>query len=178
MSIFGLPATAWVQLQPRCSTPRHGEFQLVSSPCPDLSDGLTLRDAYVFGTPIVCDPASLLSFNASILSPQSPQSQSHEARTNIWRVVNRGDAVATLLPSLGDKTSSGRVEKGTKRSQGPKGARKGGPLLGDEISWSNQLNYAHLGQLVKIESAPRFCTFGPGTLLPQSSPITVRMPSG
>ncbi|KDN47971.1 alpha/beta-hydrolase [Tilletiaria anomala UBC 951] len=104
-----------------------------------------------FGAPIVGDPSSLSSFNASVQSTETAQSP----RPNVWRVLNDGDAVATLLPSLGDN-------------------RK----LGAELSTTNQFNFAHFGEQMKLVGLPGLSRFGPGTLLPAETlvRITSRLP--
>ncbi len=112
-------------------------------------ENLVLRDAYLFGTPIVCDPASLAAFNQSVLYPPIGQEDIFPL-VNVWRVQNRKDAVSTLLPDLGDNTK-----------------------LGQELSPLDQANFAHLGQLMRMRTLPKKARFGSGTLLPIGEPITI-----
>ncbi|KZO97501.1 alpha/beta-hydrolase [Calocera viscosa TUFC12733] len=72
-----------------------------------LGNNVVIRDAYLFAAPIVCDPKSVAVFN-DCLDASTTYEDGPYVRT-LWRVVNRQDAVATALPSLGDDRSKGSL---------------------------------------------------------------------
>ncbi|KZT37546.1 alpha/beta-hydrolase [Sistotremastrum suecicum HHB10207 ss-3] len=64
-----------------------------------LKGRVVVRDAYLFAAPICCDVPSVQAFNTRMLKhPDQPKT--------MWRITNRSDAVATLLPAFGDAKSS------------------------------------------------------------------------
>ncbi|KAG8900290.1 hypothetical protein FRB99_006131, partial [Tulasnella sp. 403] len=61
----------------------------------DFGKNIAIRDAYLFATPILCDVYSVHAFNFAMFE---------DLNTNrtMWRISNRNDVVATLLPEQGD----------------------------------------------------------------------------
>ena len=102
-----------------------------------------VRDAYCFGTPIVGDPACISAFNQSIHDRDLDHPQS------LWRVTNRRDAVATMLPDAGDNRTLAH------------------------ISPTSQLHFAHVGQEIQITNNIKKVYTGPGTLLPTQTPVNI-----
>jgi len=72
-----------------------------------LGDNVVIRDAYLFAAPIVCDPKSVLAFNDCLEASTTYEDEPYVR--NLWRVVNRHDAVATALPSFGDDRLRGSL---------------------------------------------------------------------
>lgn len=110
------------------------------------ADQIRVRDAYCFGTPIVGDPDCVSAFN------QACHDQNLDHPQTLWRITNKRDAVATLLPEAGDYN----VLK--------------------HISPTSQLHFAHIGQemqLVKDDHGSIKVFNGPGTLLPTMSTVSV-----
>jgi len=61
----------------------------------DMGKRSVLRDAYLFASPIICDPKSVQVFNAKM-------AEDKKRPKTMWRITSNGDAVATCLPELGD----------------------------------------------------------------------------
>ena len=102
-----------------------------------------VRDAYCFGTPIVGDPDCISAFNQSI------HDRNLDHPKSLWRVTNRRDAVATLLPDFGDYNTL------------------------KHISPTSQLHFAHIGQEVQLSNDVHKVYTGPGTLLPTQTPVNI-----
>lgn len=109
----------------------------------DGGNRIYVRDAYCFGTPIIGDPDCISAFNQALHEGDLDHPQV------LWRVTNRRDAVATLLPDAGD---SNRLE---------------------HISPTSQLHFAHVGQEVQLSNDVRKVYTGPGTLLPTQTPVNI-----
>ncbi|KAF9515678.1 hypothetical protein BS47DRAFT_1381340 [Hydnum rufescens UP504] len=61
----------------------------------EVGENGILRDAYLFGAPVVADPESVDAFNNKMFEKGAPE------RT-MWRITSNGDVVATGLPEFGD----------------------------------------------------------------------------
>ncbi|SJX66254.1 uncharacterized protein SRS1_10935 [Sporisorium reilianum f. sp. reilianum] len=109
----------------------------------DGTNQVHVRDAYCFGTPIIGDPDCISAFNQSCHDRDLDHPQA------LWRVTNRRDAVATLLPDAGDN----RVLA--------------------HISPTSQLHFAHVGQEVQLSNDIYKVYTGPGTLLPTQTPVNI-----
>ncbi|CCA68255.1 hypothetical protein PIIN_02120 [Serendipita indica DSM 11827] len=59
----------------------------------DFGPRVVLRDAFMFGTPIICDVPSAHAFHNRLY---------HDERRTLWRITNAYDCVATALPDWGD----------------------------------------------------------------------------
>lgn len=113
--------------------------RIISTPSDVAGYPIVIRDCYLFAAPVAADRACAVKFNEAIAtlsassSPSSvtraPAGHSH-ART-MWRVRNAGDAVATLLPQLGDRTD-----------------------LASVLSRTNPAAFAHLGVEIIMKDAP------------------------
>jgi len=79
---------------------------LISEPIV-LGHSVVIRDAYLFAAPIVCDPKSVVAFNECLEASTTDENEPYVR--NLWRVVNRKDAVATALPSFGDDRLRGSL---------------------------------------------------------------------
>ncbi|KAF8308286.1 alpha/beta-hydrolase [Clavulina sp. PMI_390] len=89
----------------------------------DLGEDAILRDAYMFAAPILTDRDSVDVFNSKMLEdPEEPRT--------MWRITSNWDAVATLLPALGDYRSI-------------------------PISPNNAFGFAHLGTELKLRDHPK-----------------------
>ncbi|PWN47715.1 alpha/beta-hydrolase [Violaceomyces palustris] len=97
-----------------------------------------VRDAYCFATPIFGDPDCVKAFNSSLYSDLNNP-------VTLWRVTNRHDAVATMLPEGGDYN------------------------FGSHISPTSQFHYAHLGQEIQMRRDVKTVGTGPGTMLPKGA---------
>lgn len=86
----------------------------------DFESNIDIRDAYLFAAPVVSDVESKDHFN---------EMMAKDPRRTLWRVTNASDAVATLLPELGDVTPSK-------------------DLIVESI---NALAFAHLGTEIKMD---------------------------
>ncbi|PWY98906.1 alpha/beta-hydrolase [Testicularia cyperi] len=104
---------------------------------------IVVRDAYCFGTPILGDPDCVTAFG------QAVHEQSLDHPPSLWRITNRRDAVATLLPEGGDY----RMLR--------------------HISPFSQLHFAHIGQEIQLTDNIHKVYNGPGTLLPIHTPVTI-----
>nr|CDI56528.1 putative protein [Melanopsichium pennsylvanicum 4] len=102
-----------------------------------------VRDAYCFGAPIIGDPDCISAFNQAVHERDLNHPQS------LWRVTNRRDAVATLLPDFGDYNAL------------------------KHISSTSQLHFAHIGQEIQLPNALQRIYAGPGTLLPTQTPVSI-----
>lgn len=102
-----------------------------------------IRDAYCFGTPIVGDPDCISAFNQACHFRDLDHPQA------LWRVTNRRDAVATLLPDFGDFDTL------------------------KHISSTSQLHFAHVGQEIQMRNNIHKVYTGPGTLLPNQTPVNI-----
>lgn len=100
-------------------------------------------DAYCFGTPIVGDPDCISAFNQSVHDRDLDHPQA------LWRITNRRDAVATLLPDFGDYNTL------------------------KHISPTSQLHFAHVGQEIQLTNDVRKVYTGPGTMLPDQTPVNI-----
>jgi len=98
----------------------------------EFGKSVRIRDAYLFAAPVVCDVISVERFNEAIRSTED------RGRT-MWRVTNAGDAVATILPELGDRK-------------------------GLHLSPTNVLAFAHLGVEIKMRDRPTPSIFTGQTL--------------
>jgi len=87
----------------------------------EFGKSVRIRDAYLFAAPMVCDVSSVESFNEAIRSTED------HGRT-MWRVTNARDAVATALPTFGDRK-------------------------GLHLSPTNILAFAHLGIEIKMRDS-------------------------
>lgn len=87
---------------------------------------ITLRDCYIFAAPVAADRASAIKFNEDL-------AKDGHVRT-MWRVRNAGDAVATLLPQLGDRSD-----------------------LVSKLSPTNPAGFAHLGAEIIMKDGPSNC---------------------
>ncbi|KAF8323587.1 Alpha/Beta hydrolase protein [Cantharellus anzutake] len=88
----------------------------------DLPKKIELRNPYLFAAPILCDRPSVESFNGKMFG------DSKRIKT-MWRITSNDDAVATLLPELGDYNSL-------------------------QISPNNGFAFAHLGTELKLRNEP------------------------
>ncbi|KAJ1583800.1 hypothetical protein NDA12_005917 [Ustilago hordei] len=109
----------------------------------DGGNQVYVRDAYCFGTPIVGDPDCISAFNQAVHDRDLDHPQT------LWRVTNRRDAVATLLPDFGDYNTL------------------------RHISSISQLHFAHVGQEVQLTNDTRKVYTGPGTMLPEQTPVNI-----
>ncbi|KAF8308281.1 alpha/beta-hydrolase [Clavulina sp. PMI_390] len=89
----------------------------------DLGKRSILRDAYMFAAPILTDRESVDVFNSKMLEdPEKPKT--------MWRITSNWDAVATLLPELGDYTNI-------------------------TVSPNNAFAFAHLGTELRLRDYPK-----------------------
>lgn len=102
-----------------------------------------VRDAYCFGTPVIGDPDCVSAFNQACHDRDLDHPQA------LWRVTNRRDAVATMLPDAGDNSAL------------------------KHISPTSQLHFAHVGQEVQLGNNVHRVYTGPGTLLPTQTPVSI-----
>lgn len=109
----------------------------------EISD-VIVRDAYLFGVPIFADPYSLNAFNHCLSSDD-------RLFRSCWRITNHHDAIATLLPSFGDRNRRNNSSS--------------------TLSRTNQFNYAHVGENIDLQSSPKYSTLGEGTQLVWSTPV-------
>ncbi|KAF8334723.1 uncharacterized protein EI90DRAFT_457582 [Cantharellus anzutake] len=94
----------------------------LNSPSDFEGSPIIIRDAYLFAAPVCGDRETSLRFNQIIKQPG-------EHLKTMWRVTNDGDAIATLLPQLGDN-----------------------PRL--KLSSTNPAGFAHLGAEIKMKNRP------------------------
>ncbi|KAF8324758.1 uncharacterized protein EI90DRAFT_3019392 [Cantharellus anzutake] len=94
----------------------------LNSPSDFEGSPIIIRDAYLFAAPVCGDRETSLRFNQIIKQPG-------EHLKTMWRVTNDGDAIATLLPQLGDN-----------------------PRL--KLSSTNPAGFAHLGAEIKMKDRP------------------------
>lgn len=102
-----------------------------------------IRDAYCFGTPVVGDPDCISAFNQACHDRDLDNPQA------LWRITNRRDAVATLLPDFGDNDNL------------------------KHISPISQLHFAHIGQEIQMRSNTHRVYTGPGTQLPNQTRVNI-----
>ncbi|KAF8308288.1 alpha/beta-hydrolase [Clavulina sp. PMI_390] len=92
----------------------------------DLGEKSVLRDAYMFAAPILADRDSVDAFNSKMLeNPKEPRT--------MWRITSNWDAVATLLPAVGDYRNI-------------------------PVSPNNAFGFAHLGTELKLRDYPKMPT--------------------
>lgn len=113
----------------------------ISTPSDFAGYPIEIRDAYLFAAPVSADRATAIRFNETLANfdaihantigrtPSVDPARNH-ART-MWRIRNAGDAVATLLPQLGDRAD----------------------LVG-KITPTNPAAFAHLGAEIHMRSSP------------------------
>lgn len=113
----------------------------ISTPSDFAGYPIEIRDAYLFAAPVAADRASAIKFNESLANfdktnldaigktPPVDPARNH-ART-MWRIRNAGDAVATLLPQLGDRAD-----------------------LAGKITPTNPAGFAHLGAEIHMRNSP------------------------
>ncbi|EPQ30931.1 uncharacterized protein PFL1_01829 [Pseudozyma flocculosa PF-1] len=105
-------------------------------------DLVRVRDAYTFGCPIFGDPECIEGFGRAIHDNlDRPQT--------LWRVTNRHDPVATMLPEGGDYE------------------------MLSHISPTSQFHYAHIGAEIQMRHRNNLVGAGPGTLLPKGARVKV-----
>lgn len=109
----------------------------------DGANQVFVRDAYCFGTPIVGDPDCISAFN------QACHERDLDFPHALWRVTNRRDAVATMLPDAGDNNTLVHIS----------------PL--------SQLHFAHIGQEIQLDNDVGKVYTGPGTSLPVGTPVNI-----
>ncbi|KAF8315618.1 alpha/beta-hydrolase [Clavulina sp. PMI_390] len=112
----------------------------ISTPSDWAGYPIELRDCYIFAAPVSANRESAVTFNDrlakfSMDDEATPAGHAH-ART-MWRVRNAGDAIATLLPQLGDRTDL---------ASGP-----------NKISPTNPAGFAHLGAEIVMKDSPHAC---------------------
>lgn len=98
----------------------------VNTPSDFAGYPISLRDAYLFAAPVTADRPSAIKFNQDL-------AKKRHVRT-MWRVRNAGDAVATLLPQLGDRSD-----------------------LADKLTPTNPVAYAHFGAEIVMKDYPHLC---------------------
>jgi hypothetical protein len=113
--------------------------RIVSTPSDTVGYPIVIRDCYLFAAPVSADRVTAIKFNetlaafsassSSSLATSAPAGHAH-ART-MWRVRNAGDAIATLLPQLGDRAD-----------------------LAKKLSPTNPGAFAHLGAEIIMKDAP------------------------
>ncbi|KAF8316060.1 alpha/beta-hydrolase [Clavulina sp. PMI_390] len=107
----------------------------------ELGDRCILRDAYLFAAPILTDRESVDVFNAKMLEdPKKPRV--------MWRITSNWDAVATLLPDLGNYTSVA-VSPNNAFAFAHLGTNI---LLRDDIMPYAKGNHIHYGMNIHMES--------------------------
>lgn len=113
--------------------------RIVSTPSDVAGYPIVIRDCYLFAAPVSADRVTAIKFNetlaafsaspSSSLATSAPAGHAH-ART-MWRIRNAGDAVATLLPQLGDRAD-----------------------LATKLSPTNPAAFAHLGAEIIMKDYP------------------------
>lgn len=107
----------------------------ISTPSDFAGYPIELRDAYLFAAPVSADRASAVKFNEMLAKSDKTGEHTgikHAHARSMWRIRNAGDAVATLLPQLGDRAD----------------------LVG-KLSPTNPAGFAHLGAEIHMLDSPK-----------------------
>jgi hypothetical protein len=113
--------------------------RIISTPSDVAGYPIVIRDCYLFAAPVSADRECAVKFNDALAQFSTTSSRNsalrapagHAHARTMWRVRNAGDAIATLLPQLGDRAD-----------------------LASKLTRTNPAGFAHLGAEIIMKDSP------------------------